>query len=364
MDYAQERVATLHDLEGHTPDAPVDAAAVVVPLAEREHASLAAERTFDALAMLDPGRVVVPLRAAPDRVPAVREWLDTFELPVELLWCGGERLDGLLAQHGLDGDAGKGRDVWLALGVAAEAAEYVVCHDADRRTYSTADVPRLLAPLADGFAFTKGYYARVEDGRLYGRLCRLCYAPLVRTLAERHRAAVLDYLEAFRYALAGEFGLSAGLARRLPVERRFGLEVGTLGGAFDHAGFDGTAQVDLGRYEHDHRSVHGPAGLADMATDVIAALCRVVEHRGVAPEYATLAERYRRTAETLLEQYAADAAANGLRFDADEERAQVEAYADAIAPPGADDRLPAWADAPLDPAEVREAATADLESVS
>lgn len=360
MDYAQDRIATLHDLGGTVPPAPVERATVVVPMAEAEAASLAAERTLNALERVEPGRVVVPLRSGPDRVDSVREWLASFDLQIELLWCSGDRLAALLDGQGLDGDGGKGRDVWLALGVAAHHGEYVVCHDADRRNYTPADVPRLLAPLADGYQFTKGFYARVEDGVLFGRLWRLCYVPLVRAIAERHTAPVLDYLEAFRYALAGEFGLSADLARQLPAERRFGLEVGTLGGAFDYAGFDGTAQVDLGRYEHEHRAVSGPAGLAEMATDVTAALFRVVEDHNVTPDYPLLPDRFRTAADRLVRQYAADAAYNGFPYDAQAERAQVEEYVAAVAPPGEDGRLPAWDDAPVTPDEVREAAAADL----
>lgn len=363
MDYAQARIATLHDLADHTPAATVKAAAVVVPMAAREPASLAAERTLDALETVGPGQVVVPLRAKPDQVDPVRRWLDSFDLPVELLWCNGDRLRALLEDRDLNGEAGKGRDVWLALGVAAETSAYVVCHDADRRTYSAADVPRLLAPLEDGFSFTKGYYARIEDGRLFGRLWRLCYVPLVRALLERHEAPILRYLDAFRYALAGEFGVTAALARSLAVERRFGLEVGTLGGAFDHAGFDGTAQVDLGRYEHDHRAVGGPAGLAEMAGDVAGALFRVIEGRGVSPAYGALPDRYRTVAAGLCRQYGADAVHNGLDYDLDDELGQVEQYAAAIEPPGADDRLPPWNDATLRPAAVRTAATEDLDSV-
>lgn len=363
MDYAQDRIATLHGLADHTPDAPIEAVAVVVPIAEREAGSLAAERTFEALEAVGPGRVVVPLRAGARHVGAVREWLEGYDLPVELLWCGGDELADLLDQRGLNGEAGKGRDVWLALGVAAAEQPYLVCHDADRRTYSGADVPRLLAPLAGGYEFTKGYYARVENGRLYGRLWRLLYVPLVRALAEAHDMPVLDYLGAFRYALAGEFGLTAELARSLRVERRFGLEVGTLGGAFDRAGFDGSAQVDLGRYEHDHRGVGGPDGLAAMAEDVAASLFRVVEGRGVEPDYATLQARFREVADDLVEQYAADAAHNGLEYDRSGERDQVGRYAEAVGPPGGDDRLPPWRDAPLEPAEVRAAVAADLDGV-
>jgi glucosyl-3-phosphoglycerate synthase len=363
MDYAQEPITTLHDLSDHQPDAPVEAAAVVVPFAEREAGSLAAERTFERLESVAPGAVIVPLRANPERVEPVRDWLSAYDLPIELLWCGGERLTELLADRGLNGDAGKGRDLWLALGVAIADHEYVVCHDADRRTYSESDVPRLLAPLADGFEFSKGYYARVENDRLYGRLWRLLYVPLVRALAQSADVPVLDYLDAFRYALAGEFALTARLAGTLRIERRYGLEVGTLGGAFTEAGVEGTAQVDLGRYAHDHRAVTGPDGLATMAEDVTAALLRVVEAAGLQPDYDALTARYRRVADALIDQYAADAAHNGLEFDRSHEAHQVEQYADAIQPPGGDPRLPPWREVALDPQEVRDAVTADLAAV-
>lgn len=359
MEYVQERVATLHDLTGRVPDAPTERAAVVVPMTEREYASAATEHVLSALAAADPGRVVVALRAPRERVPAFREWLDGFDLPLSVLWCNAPAVSDLLDGHGLldeEVPPGKGRDVWLALGVAASTHEYVVVHDADARSYSAGDVPRLLAPLAGDFSFTKGYYARVEDGQLFGRLFRLFYAPLVRALADRHDAPVLDYLDSFRYALAGEFGMTAPLAERVRVPRRWGLEVGTLGEAFAHVGFDGTAQVDLGTYEHDHRAVDGPTGLSEMATHVGSALFQALADEGVRPDYATLPRRYRAAGERLVRQYAADADFNGLAYDAAAEREQVRTYADAISPPARDARLPAWTDVPFSPADVTDAA--------
>ncbi|NHN58055.1 MULTISPECIES: glycosyl transferase family 2 [Halorussus] len=361
MEYGQERVATLHDLTGRVPDAPTDRAAVVVPMTEREYADLAAERVLSELEAVAPGEVVVALRAPPGKVPAFCDWLAGFDLPLSVVWANGPGVTDLLGERGLNGRAGKGRDVWLALGVAAADREYVVVHDADAKTYEAGDVSRLLFPLSRGYDFSKGYYARVENDRLYGRLCRLFYAPLVRALADAHpEAAVLDYLGAFRYALAGEFGATAAFARELRAERHWGLEVGTLGEAFAHAGFAGTAQVDLGRYEHDHRAVSGPTGLSDMSRHVGRALLRAVESHGVDPDYDTLPERYRAVAEGLVEQYAADAGFNGLDYDRGEERAQVDAYAEAVAPPGEDRRLPAWREADLTADEVLAASRADV----
>ncbi|GAA0506155.1 glucosyl-3-phosphoglycerate synthase [Halorubrum aquaticum] len=363
MEYVQERVTTLHALTDHRPDAPTGRAAVVVPMTEREYGTLAAERVLTALESVDPARVIVPLRATPDRAGSFAAWLDGFDLDVETLWCDGPRLADLLAEHGLDGDRGKGRDVWLALGRALEE-EFVVVHDADTATYSPAFVNRLLFPIAHGHEFAKGYYARVEDGALYGRLFRLFFRPLVRALADAHDADVLAYLESFRYALAGEFAATTDLVSRLRVQRGWGLEIGTLGEAFEHAGFAGSAQVDLGRYEHDHRSVDGPTGLADMSRAVGEATLRAVADAGVDVEYDTLPGRYREAAEELIRRYATDAAFNGLEYDRTDERDQVATYADAVSEPGTDARLPAWEDAPLSPGAVAGAARTDLEAVA
>jgi glucosyl-3-phosphoglycerate synthase len=365
MEYVQERVATLHDLTGSVPDAPTDRATVVVPMTEREYGGLAAERVLSELAVVDPARLVVPLRAPAGRVPAFVDWVTDTSIPTTVLWCDGPRVAALLDDHDLDGDRGKGRDVWLALGqaVADGGTEFVAVHDADTSSYDRSYVHRLLFPLDHGFDFSKGYYARVENDRLYGRLFRLFVAPMIRTLGDVHDAAVLDYLASFRYALAGEFAATTDLARRLRVHRSWGLEVGTLGEAFTHAGFERSAQVDLGRYEHDHRSVGGPTGLSEMSRAVGEALFRVIEAHGVAPDYGSLPERYREVARDFVRGYAADAAFNDLSYDRAGELAQVDAYAEAVAPPRPDDRLPAWRDAPVAPGEVREAATADVEEV-
>jgi glucosyl-3-phosphoglycerate synthase len=356
MEYVQEAVTTLHDFGDAAPSAPTDRAAVVVPMTERDHNGLAAERVLTTLEGIELDRLVVPLRAGPEEVDEVVSWIRGFDLPAEVLWCTAPAVEELLDEAGLDGTAGKGRDVWLGLGVAA-ASDYVVVHDADARTYGPTHVPRLLYPVANGHEFSKGYYARVENDRLYGRLCRLFYEPLVRALATRHDEPVVDFLGAFRYALAGEFAATADLVCEMRVQRGWGLEVGTLGEAFRTVGFEGAAQVDLGVHEHDHRSVGGPQGLGDMCSEVGAALFHALADGGVEPDYESLPDRYREAAHRLVEQYATDAGFNGLSYDPVAEREQVATYAESITPPGPDRRLPAWTDAPIEPAAVRETAT-------
>jgi glucosyl-3-phosphoglycerate synthase len=361
MEYVQERVATLHDFGGAAPAAPLDRTTVVVPLTARDHASLAAEHVLTVLDEVDPGSVVVALRADPDRVGEVREWVRALGVDAELCWCNAPAVESLLAEHGLDGPAGKGRDVWLALGVAATMGEFVVAHDADATTYGPEHVARLCFPLAHDYSFVKGYYARVENRRLYGRLCRLLYEPAVDALADTVDAPVVDYLGAFRYGLAGEFAATSDVVRQLRAQRGWGLEIGTLGEAFAAAGFSGTAQVDLGVHEHDHRSVSGPAGLSDMAGEVAGALFRVLADEDVHVEYDALRDRYRETARRYVDGYALDAGFNGLEYDRSGEYEQVDAYAETIGPPGADERLPAWTGTDLSARTVRATAREALD---
>lgn len=362
MDFTQERVATLHDYGDAAPAIPAKRIALVVPMTERDAGSLAADHLFTSLSTLPLSSVVVPISAPRARIQPIVDWLDEYDAPVEPVWCDGPAVESLLQESGLDGEAGKGRDVWLGIGLTGDA-DIVAFHDADVTTNSARDLRKLLAPLDGDVAFAKAYYARVENGRLYGRLFRLLYEPLVATLEREHDDPLISYLGAFRYALAGEFAMTADLARGMRLPRRWGLEVGTLGQAYAAVGFAGTVQVDLGRYEHDHRAVSGPTGLSTMAKGVARTLLRVVEDGGVDPEYETLPDRYEDVADRFVRQYRADARFNGMDFDEAAEREQVRAYSSAISAPNPDDGLPAWSETDLEPSALRAAVRDDLNRI-
>lgn len=363
MDYAQERIATVHNLTDGSPAVSLSESAVVVPIAGDTIEAVQPTHIFETLEGVGPGEVVVPLRAPERTAVAFSRWVRSFDLPVTVLWCNSDPVEAELERHGLGGEAGKGRDVWLGLGVAADRAEFVAVHDADTVTYRDSHVPRLLAPLESGYRFVKGYYARVEGRQLYGRLTRLFVAPLLRALSARHDEPVLDYLSAFRYPLAGEFALTAATARKLRAQRAWGLEVGLLGEMYDLAGERRSAQVDLGIHRHDHRPVEGSNGLASMATQVGEALFRVLDDHGMNPAYGDLVDAYRDAGGELIEQYELDAALNGLSYDRPSEHDQLDAYAETICQPGQDTRLPPWADTALTPSKVLSASESALRTV-
>ncbi len=120
----------------------------------RECESPAADRVLSELESLDPAAVFVPVRAPSERIGTFRQWLESFSVPIQLLWCNSPAVE-TLAEAGLSGAFGKGLDVWLALGPAADRGEFVVVHDADARSYE-ADHVRRPAPLSFGFEFSKG----------------------------------------------------------------------------------------------------------------------------------------------------------------------------------------------------------------
>lgn len=353
MEYVQERITTLHAFDTPAPPAPVEDATVVVPLAARDAKTDAAGSTFRTLEAVDPGRVLIALRAGPGEVDAVVPWLRQFDLRTEILWCTAPPVEAYLDRVGTGTVAGKGRDVWLALGLARND-DYVVIHDVDARSYDETHVPRLLFPLDNGCEFSKGYYARVEQNRLYGRLFRLLYTPLVRALESIVDSPLVRYLDSFRYALAGEFAVTGELAGRLRPPAGWGLEIATLRDAYDETGLGGTAQVDLGTHKHHHRPVSGSGGLGEMAEAVAATMFAILEKAGCSISYPTLVDEYMTAGYNLVEQYATDAAFNDLSYDVAAEREQVTLYAETISPPEDVAFLPAWTDTAVDAETIRD----------
>lgn len=358
MEFIQEGIATLHEFGEVTTSVALDDVGVIVPLSEDDVGERGVHHTFEILAGLNPGEVIVPLRADRATAKAVDSWLQASDVSGTVLWCNGPPMTRLLDRAGVSTGGGKGLDVWLGLGLGATDHEKLVVHDADSRAYAHEHVPRLAWPLNHGFDFTKGYYARIEDGRLYGRLVRLLWEPLLAAIGRTQSHPVIEYLDSFRYPLAGEFAVSSEIARQLRLHPGWGLEVGMLGETFTNAGPRQTAQVDLGRHQHDHRPVDGPSGLAAMAEAVSAALFAVLEMHGLSVDEDSIEARYERIARDYIERYAVDAAFNGLTYDATAERAQVTRYRQAIGQGSAPPWLPAFADTPLAAEELREAGRA------
>ncbi|WP_257274223.1 glycosyl transferase, partial [Endozoicomonas sp. SESOKO4] len=155
-----------------------------------------------------------------------------------ILWQDGPRLrdiDRLLESKGLaPKEAGKGRNVWYCYGyvLASAKSEAVALHDCDIVTYQRDLLARLLYPVANpafSYDFCKGYYARVADNKLNGRVSRLLVTPLLRALKKiLGPMEYLEYLDSFRYPLAGEFSMRTSVFNDIRIPSDWGLEIGVL----------------------------------------------------------------------------------------------------------------------------------------
>jgi glucosyl-3-phosphoglycerate synthase len=272
--------------------------------------------------------------------------------PATLLWNDGPRLQELyraLADEGLQaGPEGKGRGVWLAFGMvlATDRARVIAVHDCDIRDYDRELAARLAYPIANrnmNYEFAKGYYARAGD-RLYGRVTRLFMTPILRAMkAVLGPNPLLEYLDSFRFPLAGECAMTTDLARGVRIPSDWGLEVGMLTEVYRNASLKRICQVELAEnYDHKHRDLSpldGTRGLHKMVADIGASLIRNLASYGVefdAGFLNTLSNAYVRTAQDAVARYSDVAALNGIRFDRHEEEIAVETFAAALRAAGLD----------------------------
>ena len=150
-----------------------------------------------------------------------------------VLWNEGPRLQALDKQlQDLDlapKELGKGRNVWYCMGytLASGVAESVALHDCDILTYDRSLLARLIYPVAHprfNYEFCKGYYSRVADGKINGRVSRLLVTPLLRALMKTlGDMEYLDYMDSFRYPLAGELSFRRDVLNDILIASDGGL---------------------------------------------------------------------------------------------------------------------------------------------
>lgn len=281
-----------------------------------------------------------------------KEFFSNLRQDHSILWNDGPRLKALddnLADATLaPRELGKGRNVWYCFGytLACERADIVGLHDCDILTYSRDMLARLLYPVCHpsfSYQFSKGYYPRIADGTLKGRVNRLLVTPLLHALSELFgHLDYLSYLKSFRYALSGEFAMNTNILKDIRVPSDWGLEIGVLSEAYRNLNSRRICQVDLAdNYDHKHQplSEHDAnSGLSRMSRDISKALFRKLAIQGVVfqkESFRTLKATYYRTALDLIEAYDAVATLNGLSLDRHAEERAVELFASNVAEAGA-----------------------------
>lgn len=287
--------------------------------------------------------IVVTLgRTNKEEFAKAKSLFSSLNIPVSIIWNDGDEIKNLyriLEKEGITaGGDGKGRSAWMAYGfiLARGLSEVVVLHDCDIVTYNRELLARLCYPVANpnlDYEFCKGYYARVTD-RLHGRVTRLFVTPLIRALKKiLGRNDFLEYLDSFRYILAGEFSMRADLARVNRIPGDWGLEVGVLAEVYRNCSLRRICQVEIAdNYEHKHQplSETDPStGLNKMSIDIAKTIFRTMASMGIifpSGWFKTLKATYLRTAQDFIAKYGHDSEIDGLVFDRHQEAVSVETF--------------------------------------
>ena len=264
-----------------------------------------------------------------------------------VLWNDGPRLQALdreLQEIDLaPRELGKGRNVWYCMGytLASNKTESVALHDCDILTYDRSLLARLIYPVAHprfNYEFCKGYYARVAGGTINGRVSRLLVTPLLRALMKTlGEMEYLDYMDSFRYPLAGEFSFRRDVLNDILIPSDWGLEIGVLSEMYRNYANNRLCQADIAdAYDHKHQQLSADddeGGLSKMSIDIAKALFRKLATRGITfntETFRSLKATYYRIALDFVETYHNDALMNGLSLDIHSEEKAVELFAQNI----------------------------------
>ena len=283
-------------------------------------------------------------RANKNQYTEAANFFENLKIPYSILWNDGPRLmelDKELKEKGLSPkEFGKGRNVWFCIGMtlARGKAESIALHDCDILTYEKSLLAKLFYPVANpvfNFQFCKGYYPRVADGKMNGRVSRLLVFPLLLAMEKTiGRSEYLDFMKSFRYPLAGEFSFRKNLLPRLRIPSDWGLEIGVLSEMQRNHSSNRICQVDLAqKYDHKHQDLSendDNSGLSRMSIDITKALIRKLATQGnifTLETFRSIKATYYRAALDMIDIYRSDAQMNGLNFDSHIEEKTVELFA-------------------------------------
>ena len=158
-------------------------------------------------------------------------------------------------------------------------------------------------------------------------------------LAEKSLWALdyLDYLDSYRYPLAGEFSFRRDVMTDLRIPSDWGLEIGVLSEMYRNYSTNRLCQVDIADiYDHKHQDLsadNDDGGLSKMSIDITKAIFRKLATNGTIfnqETFRTIKATYYRVALDFIETYRNDAEINGLKLDVHTEEQAVELFASNI----------------------------------
>ena len=283
-------------------------------------------------------------RANEDQAKTAWKFFKKLNCAFTILWNDGPnllKLDKELKNYNLaPQELGKGRNVWYCLGMAIARGEArsIAFHDCDILTFDRRLLAKLFYPVVNplfNFEFCKGYYPRVAEGKMNGRVSRLLVTPLLTAMEKTvGHNDYLDYMKAFKYPLAGEFSFRRNLMADMRIPCDWGIEIGILSEMYRNQASNRICQVDLAdTYDHKHQDLSiddQTKGLSKMSIDIIKTLIKKLATQGNSfslETFRSIKATYYRTALDMIDIYRSDALMNGLKYDSHMEERAVELFA-------------------------------------
>ncbi len=281
-----------------------------------------------------------------NKLQAKKAWkfFKKLKVPFSILWNDGPKLKKLYKElKKIDlapKQMGKGRNVWYCIGmaIARDEARSVALHDCDIKTYDRRLLAKLFYPVENplfNYEFCKGYYPRIADNRMHGRVARLLVNPLLTAMEKTiGKSDYIDFMKSFKYPLAGEFSFRRNILPELRISSDWGIEIAILSEMQRNYSSNNICQVELAdNYDHKHQILSikdSSKGLSKMSIDIIKTLVRKLATQGYSfskETFRSIKATYYRSALDLIDIYRSDAQMNGLKFDSHNEEKTVELFA-------------------------------------
>jgi len=283
-------------------------------------------------------------KASKSQAKKAWKFFKKINVPFTILWNDGpklKKLDTELKKKNLaPNEMGKGRNVWYCIGmcIARDTARSVALHDCDIKTYDRRMLAKLFYPVVNplfNFEFCKGYYPRIANNKMNGRVARLLVGPLLTALEKTiGKSDYINFMKSFKYPLAGEFSFRRNVLPELRISSDWGIEVGILSEMQRSFSPNNICQVDLAdTYDHKHQDLSiddETKGLSKMSIDIIKTFIKKLATQGNSfsrEKFRSLKATYYRSALDLIDIYRSDAEMNGLKFDSHKEEEAVELFA-------------------------------------
>jgi len=283
-------------------------------------------------------------KASESQAKKAWKFFKKINVPFTILWNDGpklKKLDNELKKKNLaPNEMGKGRNVWYCIGmcISRDTARSVALHDCDIKTYDRRMLAKLFYPVVNplfNFEFCKGYYPRIANNKMNGRVARLLVGPLITALEKTiGKSDYINFMKSFKYPLAGEFSFRRNILPELRISSDWGIEVGILSEMQRSFSPNNICQVDLAdTYDHKHQELSiddETQGLSKMSIDIIKTFIKKLATQGNSfsrEKFRSLKATYYRSALDLIDIYRSDAEMNGLKFDSHKEEEAVELFA-------------------------------------